>query len=86
MLKSSFRDYSDAYILVKGTITITPVPLPAVNPNNNDKEIAFKNCAPFTDCVSGINNTEIDNAKDIDVVISMCNLIEYSNNYSCLWQ
>ena len=50
MLRSSLCDYSDAYILVKGTITITPVPPPVVNPNNNDKEVVFKNCAPFTDC------------------------------------
>ena len=63
MLRSSLCDYSDAYILVKGTITITPVPPPAVNPNNNDKEVVFKNCAPFNDCTSEINNAQIDNAK-----------------------
>ena len=90
MLKSSLCDYSDAYILVKGTITIAPVPPPAANPNNNDKEVVFKNYAPFTKCISEINNTQIDNAKDIDVVMPMYNLIEYSDNYSeiswCLWQ
>ena len=42
----------------------------------------FKNCAPFTDCISEINNTKIDNAKDIDVVMAMYNLTEYSDNYS----
>ena len=42
----------------------------------------FKNCAPFTDCISEINNTQIDNAKDIDLVMPMYNLIEYSDNYS----
>ena len=52
MLKSSLGDYNDAHILVKGTIKITPVPSPAANPNNNDKEVVFKNCAPFTDCIS----------------------------------
>ena len=52
MLKSSLGDYDDAYILVKGTIKITPVPSPAANPNNNDKEVVCKSCAPFTDCIS----------------------------------
>ena len=50
----------------------------------------FKNCAPFTDCISKINNTQVDNAKDIDIVMPMYNLIEYSDNYSktsgSLWQ
>ena len=54
------------------------------------KEIIFKNCAPFTDCISEINNTQVDNAKDLDVVMLMYNLIEYSDNYSktrgSLWQ
>ena len=52
--------------------------------------MAFKNCAPFTNCISKINNTQVDNAKDIDVVMSMYNLIEYSDNYAKttgrLWQ
>ena len=69
MLKSSLCDYKDAYILVKGTITVASVPPPASNPNNNDKEVVFKNCAPFTDCISGTNNTQIDNPKDIYVVM-----------------
>ena len=42
----------------------------------------FKDCAPFNDCISEINNTQIDHAKQIDVIMSMYNLIEYSNNYS----
>ena len=54
------------------------------------KEIIFKSCAPFTDCISEINNTQVDNAKDLDVVMLMYNLIEYSDNYSktlgSLWQ
>ena len=90
MLKSSLCDYSDANILVKGTITIVPVPPPAANPNNNDKEVVFKNCPPFTDCMSEINNTQIDNAKYIDVIMLKYNLIKYSDNYSKtsgrLWQ
>ena len=58
--------------------------------NNINKKLIFKNCAPFTNCISEINNTQIDNAKDIDIVMSMCNLIEYSDNYAkttgSLWQ
>ena len=50
--------------------------------NNNHKELVFKNCAPFTDCISEINNTQIDNAKDIDLVMLMYNLMEYGNNCS----
>ena len=90
MLKSSLCNYSGAYIFVKVTISIAPVPPAAQNPNNDDEEVVFKNCAPFTDCISEINNTQIDNAKDIDVVMPMYDLIEYSNNYSktsgSLWQ
>ena len=87
MLKSSLCDYSDAYILVKGTITIAPAPAPAANldsnnNNNNKEEVVFKSFSPFTDCISEINNTQIDNTKDIDVVMRMYNLIEYSDNYS----
>ena len=52
------------------------------NPNKLNEEVVFNNCAPFTDCISEINNTQIDNAKDIDVLILMYNLIEYSDNYS----
>ena len=82
MLKSSLCVYSDAYILVKGTISIAVQA--GDNPNNGDKEVAFKNCGPFTDCISKINNTQID------VVMQMYSLIEYSNNYSktseSVWQ
>ena len=49
---------------------------------DNGKKVTLKNCALFTDCFSEINNTQIDNAKDIDIVIPMYHLIEYSNNYS----
>ena len=50
--------------------------------NNTNEKVIFKNCAPFTDCISKINNTQIDNAKDIDIVIPVYNLIVYSDNYS----
>ena len=69
MLKSSLCDYSDAYILVKGTITVTNTVAADAEANNANKKVIFKNCAPFTNCVSEINNTQIDNAKDIDIVM-----------------
>ena len=90
ILKSSLCNYSDAYILVTGRITITgDVAGAAVRVDERDKRVIFKNCAPFN-CKSVINNTEIDNAKDTDIVMSRYDLIEYSHNYSktseSLWQ
>ena len=82
MLKSSLYDYSDAYILVKGTISVNNTAAQGANVNNNNKKVIFKNCAPFTNCISEINNTQIDNAKNIDIVMPMYNLIEYSDNYA----
>ena len=90
MLKSSLCDYSDAYSLVKGTIRANNTAADGAAANNTNKKVIFKNCAPFTNCISEINNTQIDNAKDIDIVMSMYNLIEYSDNYvkttGSLWQ
>ena len=89
MLKSSLCGYSDAYILVKGTITVNNTRT-AVAPNSRDKKVRFKNSAPFTSCISEINNIQIDNAKNIDIVMPMYNVTEYSDNYSktsgSLWQ
>ena len=84
MLKSSLCDYSDAYVLVKGKITITGVgdDATARQADERDKSVAFKNCAPFTNCISEINNTQIDHCKDIDIVMSLYNLLEYSDNYA----
>ena len=84
MLKSSSCDYSDAYILVKGRITIQGAgdDAAARQADKRDKGVAFKNCAPFINCISEINNTQVDNAKDIDIVMPMYNLIEYSDNYA----
>ena len=67
MLKSSLCDYSDAYILVKGKITITGegVDAAARQADERDKGVAFKNCALFTTCISKINNIEKDNCQDI---------------------
>ena len=92
MLKSNLCAYSGAYILVKGTVTITGAGADAADrqADERDKEVVFKNCAPFTNCISEINNTQVDNAKDIDIVMPMYNLIEYSDNYAkisgSLWQ
>ena len=90
MLKSSLCDYSDAYILVKRTISVNNTAAQGAAANNTNKKVIFKNCAPFTNCISEINNTQIDNAKDIDIVMPVYNLIEYSDNYAkttgSLWQ
>ena len=90
MLKSSFCDYGDAYILVKGTISVNNIAAAGAAANKNDRKVIFKNCAPFTNCISEINNTQIDNSKNIDIVMPMYNLIEYSDNYvkttGSLWQ
>ena len=80
MLKSSSCDYSDAYILVKETIA--PVEEAAEAPNNADKKVIFKNRPPFTNCISKIDNMQVDDAHDNDVVMLMYNFIEYSDNCS----
>ena len=73
MLKSSLCDYSDAYILVKGTtgITVNNTAAADADANSTNKKVIFKNCAPFTNCISEINNTQVDNAKDLDIAMSM---------------
>ena len=77
VLQSNLCDYSDAYIFVKGTITVT-------DPDNNeyDNKLAFKSNAPFISCILKIDITLIDNAEDLDIVMPMYNLIEHSKNYS----
>ena len=76
MLRSDLCDYSDAYIVVKGKITVT-------NPNNDayDKELTLKNNAPFLSCILKIIITFNDNAEDLDIVMPMNNLLEYSKNH-----
>ena len=92
MLRSNLCDYADSYILVKGTITITGAGDDEAvrRADERNKGVTFKNCAPFTKCISRINNTDIDNAHDVDIVMPMYNLLEYSDNYSktsgSLWQ
>ena len=84
MSRPNLCDYADSYILVKGTITITEAEdyAAARQADERDKGVTFQNCAAFTKCISRINNTDIYNAHDIDIVMPMYNLIEYSDNYS----
>ena len=84
ILKSSLCDHSDPYILVKGSITITEIEADATAREGDErkKEVIFRNYAPLTNCISKMNNAQVDNAKDVDVVMLMYDLIEYSNNYS----
>ena len=92
MFTSNLCYYADAYIFVKGTITITGAgdDDAAKRLEEQNKGVIFKDCSPFTKYISRINNTDIDNAQDIDIVIPMFNLIEHSDNYSntsgSLWQ
>ena len=80
-IKSSLCDYSDSFILVTGDITVNA---------NNDTDVAFKNCAPFSTCTTKINDVFVDEANHIYIAMPMYNLIEYSDNYSdtsgSLWQ
>ena len=77
MLRSDLCDFSDAYIVVKGDITLEG----DNDSNKRNKNLAFKNNALFVNCISKINGVKIDNTEDLDVVMPMYNLIEYSKNY-----
>ena len=72
-IKPSFCDYSDAFILVTGNITVAAT---------NDTDVAFKNCAPFSTCTTNINDTFVDKANHIYIAMLVYNLIDCSNNYS----
>ena len=76
MLRSDLCDFSDLYIVVKRDIIVT-------SPNNakRNKSVTFKNNAPFINCITKINGIKIDNTEDLDVVMPMYNLLEYSKNY-----
>ena len=84
MLRSNLCDYSDVYILVKGTITVTA---PGANNGANNirdkrnRPLILKNNAPFVSCITRINGELIEDANDLDIVIPMYNLLEYSKNY-----
>ena len=84
MLRSNICDYADSYILAKGTKIIIGQrdDAAARQTNERDKGVTFKNCAPCTKWISKINNTDIDTAQDIYMVMPMYNLVEYSYNYS----
>ena len=84
ILTSNLCDYADAYILVRGTITITGAGADAAarQADERNKSLIFKYCAPFTKFISRINNAEIDTAQNINIVKLMYNLIDYSDNYS----
>ena len=92
MARSNLCGYADAYIHVKGTITITGEgdDDAARKADKRDKGATFKNCTPLTKCINRINNADTDTAQDINIVMPMYNSIEYSDNYSktsgCLWQ
>ena len=81
MLRSDLCDFSDAYIVFKETITLTKTNERGFIDIGN-RFLAFKNNSPFTNCISKINNVLIDNAEDLDIVMPMYNLLEYSKNYS----
>ena len=73
MLRSHLCDYSDAFIVVKGRVSVR-----GTNDNNRrNKKLTFKNNAPFRSCISKINNTFMDNAEDLDIVTPMYNLLEH---------
>ena len=92
MLNSSLCDYGDVYMLVRETTTTTGAgdDAAARQTDERNKEVIFKNCAPFTGYISEINNAQVDNAKDLDVMMPMYDLIKHSDDYSKtsgnLWQ
>ena len=77
MLRSDLCDFNDAYIVVKGDITLEV----DNDANKTNKNLAFKNNAPFINSISKINGVRVDNAEDLDFVMPMYNLLEYSKNY-----
>ena len=77
MIRSNLCDYSDAYILVTGTITVPNTAAAGATVNNTNKKVKFKTCAPFIDCITEMNNTQVDHAQKIDTAKPMNNLIEY---------
>ena len=90
VIRSNLCDYSDAYILVKGTITVLNMVAVGAAIYNTNKRVIFKNCAPFTNRITKINNAQVEDAQDFNIVMSMYNLIEYSDAYlktsGSLWQ
>ena len=84
MLRSNLCDYSDAYIFVKGTITVRALGINNNASNIRDKRnrpVILKNNAPFVSCITRINGELIEDADDLDIVMPLYNLLEYSKNY-----
>ena len=80
MIISNLYDYSDVYIVVKRTIDLLSA---AANENDKaEKDVVFKNNGPFRSCMTKINNTLMENAEDLNIIIPMYNLLEYSHNHS----
>ena len=82
MLRSTLCDFSNSYILVRGTLAVVNTGVQGQSNNPTNKKVALKNCAPFTNCINKINNTQVDDAHDINIVMPMNNLIKYSDYYS----
>ena len=84
MLKSSLCDYRDAYIPVEGTMIIAGARADAVAQRTDERnnQVTFKNCTTFTKGINQINNTQVDNAKYLDIMISMYTPIEFSDYYT----
>ena len=76
MTRSNLCNYSDSYILVKGTAAVPNTAAAGATVKNANKGVIFKNCAPFTDCITKPNNTQVDHAQKIDVAKLMYNLID----------
>ena len=74
VIKSNLCDYSDAYIVVTGNITATG--------GGANTRVKFKKCSPFTKCITHINDEHVDKTHNLDIIMPIYNLIEYSNNYS----
>ena len=79
MLRSDLCDYNNAYIVVKGIVTVSA---DGKDRDAMNRQVVLKNNAPFISCISKINGVLAENAEDLDVVIPMYNLLEYSKNYS----
>ena len=81
VIRSNLCDFSGTYILFKGTITVPNMAAAGAAVDNTNRKALFKNFAPFSDCITEINNTQVDDAQKIDVVMPTYNLIEYSGAY-----
>ena len=79
MLRSDLSDFSDAYIIVKGIITVSA---DERDRDEMNRQVILKNNAPFISCISKINGGLVENAEELDIVMPMYNLLEYCKNYS----